>query len=166
MTRIVAIAEEYGWTATKEELNSSDPVVKETAEFKVALGELLTPWLDSFVKTHVKWAGIESIGKSEQAFNADGNPTMLLKKNGEDLINAAVAAFKGKVRTMNKAFQKMAGSTRKAQLKEKVTTRSGAVEPSEIPPVKKPETNGNRENDIDRLDREYQQTIRGQRASL
>jgi hypothetical protein len=162
MTRIVAIAKEYGWTATQEELNSSDPAVKEAAEFKVALGELLTPWLDSFVRSHVKWAGIESIGKSEQAFNADGNPTMLLKKNGEDLINAAVAAFKAKVRTMNRAFQKMAGSTRKAQLKEKITTRSGAVDPSEIPPVKKPESNGDRPPDqISRLDEEYRRAIRG-----
>ena len=163
MQRVVAIAEEYGWTATKEELNSSDPTVKETAEFKIALGELLTPWLDNFVRSHVKWAGIESIGKQEQAFNADGNPTMLLKKNGEDLINAAVAAFKQKVRTMNKGFQKMAGSTRKAQLKEKITTRSGAAEPSEIPPVKKPQENGNRplDGDISRLDEEYRRAVRG-----
>lgn len=161
MSRIVAIAKEYGWTATLEDLKSTDPVVKEAAEFKVALGELLTPWLNDYVRSHVKWAGIESIGKQEQAFNADGNPTMLLKKNGEDLINAAVAAFKAKVRTMNRGFQRMAGSTRKAQLKEK-TTRSGAVDPSEIPPVKKPESNGNRpQDDFARLDEEYRRAVRG-----
>lgn len=163
MQRVVAIAKEYGWTATPEEINSTDPEVKANAEFKVALGELLTPWLDNYVRSHVKWAGIESIGKNEQAFNADGNPTVLLKKNGEDLINAAVAAFKGKVRVMNKAFQKMAGQSRNAKLKEKLTTRSGAVDPSEIPPVKKPQENGNRpmSDEFARLDEEYRRAVRG-----
>lgn len=166
MTQIVAIAEEYGWTATKEELNSSDPVVKEFAEFKIALGDLLTPWLNNFLRSHNKWGGIESIGKREEAFNLDGNPTKLLKSNGDDLISAAVAAFKSRVRVMNKSFQRMAGSSRNVRLKKQLTTRSGAVEPSEIPPVKKPEENGNRGNTIDELDRAYRETVRGQRASL
>jgi len=162
MTQIVAIAQEYGWTATKEELASSDPAVKELAEFKVALGELLTPWLDSFVRNHVKWGGIQEIGKTEQAFNADGNPTRLLKSNGDALINAAVAAFKSKVRVMNATFKKVAGSSRAVKLKEK-TTRSGAVDPSEIPPVKKPESNGNRPpgDEFARLDEEYRRAVRG-----
>lgn len=163
MERVVAIAEENGWTATKEELASSDPVVKEFAEFKIALGALLTPWLDNFLRNHNKWGGIESIGKREEAFNLDGNPTKLLKSNGDDLVNAAAAAFKGHVRTMNKTFKRLAGTSRNVKLKEKITTRSGAVEPSEIPPVKKPQENGNRplDGDISRLDEEYRRSVRG-----
>jgi len=167
MEQIVPIAEQYGWTATKEEINSSDPAVKARAEAKIALGELLTPWLDSFVRNHVKWAGVESIGKREEAFNADGNPTMLLKKNGQEVINAAIAAFKSQVRRLNPSLASAWGQSRNAQLKAK-TTRSGAVEPSKIPPVKEePSKTGNLpKDDIARLDEEYQRTIREQRASL
>lgn len=167
MSQIVPIAEQYGWTATKEELASTDPAVKANAEFKVAFGEFLTPWLDQFVKSHVKWAGVQSLGKGEQAFNQDGNPTILLKKNGQEVINAAIAAFKGKVRVMNTAFAKAAGVTRNAQLKAK-TTRSGAVENSEIPPVRKAPENGSRSPhaDIAAADEAYQRSIRESRASL
>ena len=166
MEQIVSIAEQYGWTATKEELSSSDPTVKELAETKVALGELLTPWLDSFVRNHVKYAGVESLGRQEQAFNQDGNPTVLLKKNGQEIINAAVAAFKGKVRVLNRVLAKSFTTSRNAQLKAKTTTRSGAVEPSKIPPVQKePEPSGN-PNTIAELDAEYKRIMRENRASL
>lgn len=167
MSQILPIAEQYGWTATKEELASSDPAVKEHAEFKVAFGEFLTPWLDQFVKSHVKWAGVQSLGKGEQSFNRDGNPTILLKKNGQEVINAAVAAFKGKVRVMNKAFAKAAGSSRNAQLKAN-TTRSGAVEASQIPPVKKAPENGTRSpgDAIAAADEAYRRSMKELRPSL
>jgi len=166
MKQVVAIAEEYNWTASKEELNSSDPAVKALAESKIVLGELLTPWLNDFVRSHPKWAGVASLGKSEQAFNVDGNPTVLLKQNGQEVINAAVAAFKSKVRVLNKNLAKSFTGSRNAQLKAK-TTRSGAVEPSSIPQVKSPETPVNRPTDrIAQLDEEYAKVRREQRASL
>ncbi len=166
MSQIIPIAEQFGWTATKEELASSDPNIKSLAEAKIAFGELLTPWLDQFVKSHVKFAGVESLGKQEQAFNADGNPTVLLKKNGQEVINAAIAAFKQKVRILNPTFAKSFGSTRANQLKAK-TTRSGTVEPSSIPPVKKAPENGNRQPaDVDALDEQYRRSMRESRAQL
>lgn len=168
MEQIVALAQENGWTATKEELASSDPAVRELAESKIALGKLLTPWLNDFIKTHPKWAGVENVGRSEQAFNEDGNPTKLLKHNGQQVINAAVAEFKSFVRVFNRNLAKSLTTSRNAKLKAKIQTRSGAVETSEIPPVKRPEetpTNPVR-NQIDALDEQYKRTVRESRASL
>lgn len=166
MKQVVAIAEEYNWTATKEELSSSDPAVKALAESKIVLGELLTPWLESFVRNHPSYAGLDNLGRREEAFNADGNPTMLLKRNGQLVINAAVAAFKAKVRVLNKNLAKSFTGNRNAQLKAK-TTRSGAVEPSSIPQVRSPETSASSPKDrIAQLDEDYNRVRREQRASL
>jgi hypothetical protein len=71
---------------------------------------------------------------------------------------------------MNPILKTSVESARNAKLKAKTTTRSGAVEPSKIPELKKPEENGNRTrtplDEIAAHDAEYQRVKREQRASL
>lgn len=167
MGTLIPVAEHYGWTATKEELASDKPEVKDTAEFKVALGELITPWMEQYKQNLPEWSALEHLAKEGLAFNQDGKPTAIFKKNLDNMNGKVLAAFKAKVRVMNKTLGKSLGSTRAAQLKAK-TTRSGAVETQQIPPVKK--TNNGQPVDTDdriaALDRDFDKAVRENRASL
>ena len=136
MGAVVPLAEYYGWTATKEEINSSDPQVKALAESKIAMGEMLTAWVNVELKKQPEWAAVEHLAKTGQALNSDSKPTSLFTANSAPLVNRMTAKFKAMVRTLNPTFAKSFGLSRPAQLKAK-TTRSGATAP--VPPVKKVE---------------------------
>jgi hypothetical protein len=166
MGSLIPVAEHYGWTATKEELASEKPEVKETAEFKVALGELITPWMEQYRKNLPEWDALEHLAKEGLAFNQDGKATAIFKKNLDNMNGKVLAAFKAKVRVMNKTLGKSLGNTRAAQLKAK-TTRSGAATTQEIPAVRQP-TNGSlsvKDREAE-LDRQYDKAMRETRASL
>lgn len=166
MGTLIPVAEHYGWTATKEELASDKPEVKETAEFKVALGELITPWMEAYKQNLPEWSALEHLAKEGLAFNQDGKPTAIFKKNLEHMDGKVLAAFKAKVRVMNKTLGKSFGSTRAAQLQAK-TTRSGAATTPVTPSVRQPNANPPSADDkIAALDRQFDEAVRENRASL
>lgn len=161
MDAVIPLAEQFGWTATKEELSSSDPAVKQLAQAKIAMGEMLTDHMEALKRRLPEWTTVDHLGKNQQAFNADGNPTAIFRDNAERLISKAVASFKEKIRILNPTFAKSFGSTRAAQLKAKLP-RSGA-DTREVPPVKKIEPNGHGDEfgkTIAQLDDEYRREQR------
>lgn len=161
MDALIPLAEQFGWTATKEELNSDKPEVKQLAQAKIAMGEMLTAWMDKYVRNLPEYTAVEHLGKMEQAFTGD-KPTPLFVRNSEPVINKTIAAFKQMVRVLNPTFAKSFGSTRAAKLKE--NTRSGAAD-TQIPPVKKVASpiEGDFNKAIAELDAGYDQAVR-QRA--
>lgn len=165
MAAVIPIAEHFGWTATKDELNSNDPAVKQLAEGKIAMGKMLTAYMNSEMQRHPEWASVEHLGKTKQAFTEDDQPRHIFTDNSTRLVNRLVAEFKAMVRVLNPTFAKSFGSTRAAQLKAK-TTRSGDA-PTEIPAVKKAEENGKKGDfnaAIAELDAGYDKDMRQIRA--
>lgn len=166
MGALIPVAEHYGWSATKEELSSDKPEVKQAAEFKVALGEFITPWLENYRQSLPEYDALVSLAKDNLAFNADGKPTALYRRNLESLNAKVLATFKAKVRAMNPTLGKAFGTTRAAQLKQKIT-RSGTAKTQEIPEVRKSNDQPAKTEDrIAALDQQYDATIRETRASL
>lgn len=164
MAAVIPIAEHYGWTATTEELNSKDPAVKQLAESKIAMGKMLTAYMNSEMKKLPEWSAVEHLGKTKQAFTKDGQLRHIFTDNSGRLVTKLLADFKAMVRILNPTFAKSFGSTRAAKLKE--TTRSGQAE-TQIPAVKKTEENGKKGDfnaAIAELDSDYDKTIKQARA--
>lgn len=167
MDAVVPIAEFYGWTATKEELTSKDPAVKQLAESKIVMGKMLTAYMNTRMRQLPEWASVEHLGKSKQAFTEDGQVRHLFTSNSGPLVTKLLAEFKEMVRILNPTFAKSFGSTRAAKLKEK-TIRSGEAQ-TQIPPVKKVEEKRNGDYGFDRaaideLDKNLDRDMRQARA--
>lgn len=162
MSSIVPIAEHFGWTATKEELNSPDPAIKELAQAKIALGEMLTDHMEAQKKRFSEWSAVDHLAKQGMAFNEDGNPTALFVKNYTALANKIVASFKQKVRVLNPTFAKSFNGNRAAQLKP----QKRQAQTPEIPePRKEPLAPKNDlEAAIRNLDDGYKAVLRDTRA--
>jgi len=160
MDSLIPIAEQYGWTATKEELASDKPDVKELAEAKVKMGELLTAWMEQRKTQYPEWASIDHLAKNQNAFNDDGNPTSIFTVNSTTLCNRIVADFKEMLRVLNKTFAKSLGSSR-AAVKAK-TVQKRPVE--EIPQTKKVEEKASDDDTIATLRRQYREEMSQVRA--
>lgn len=156
MKQLVPIAEAGGWTATKEELNSDKPEVRQLAESKVKMGEMLTAWMNERLRTHPEWAAVEHLGKSKSAFNDDGNPTSIFTVNANSLTNRVLADFKEMMRVLNPTFAKSFSSSRRP--KETIQKRPVSEIPQTKKVVDKPVTA------IDRLDAEYDAAMQQARA--
>ena len=140
MESLMPIAEQYGWTATKEELNSDKPEVKELAEAKVAMGEFLTAWLNDRMRRTTEWAAVDHLASEGRALGEDGNPTQLFKVNSGPLVNKMIADFKAKVRILNKTFAKSFNSSRTVQLKAKTVQKRPDLETPAVKKAEEPST--------------------------
>jgi hypothetical protein len=138
MGEIVPIAEHFGWTATKEELNSADPAIKQAAVGRIAFGRMLSDHMEAEKQRCPEWADIEHLSKTGQALDENGNPTLLFVKAQTRLLNRIKGTFKQTIREVNPMLAEASKSTRAAQL-AKNNTRNGKVEASKIPPVQKVE---------------------------
>lgn len=166
MEQIVPIAEHFGWTATKEEVNSADPAVKQNAVGRIAFGRMLSDHMEAEKQRCPEWADIEILSKNGQALDENGKPTMLFIKANTRLQNRIKGTFKQTIREVNPMLAEASKSTRAAQL-AKNNTRNGAVAASKIPPVQKAEVKSPAnavQTQIDAADDTYRRTMREIRA--